>query len=292
MGEGIGEVITFRTLNMPCRNWLNPKINLPVEVTGDPTYNTLMQFLDLPDSSKFEQIHGVRAEHRQQWFLGTSHRLLEKNWSSASQCSTLPHYKYILGTTSDGEQYHYEGFAVVEENTVENPLADGGASKQKFQGTAPANVRDKIHCANAAMDFTNMDSCRISAGVACVSSGLDNFWAETRSAENILVCGSHGEVGNDPAIEATTTNMFRFSETGGGPFHAGFGQQKRNVWSMIALTATDQLRQRVAFALSQILVVTPNQVSRIASNMHIHFLTEMHAPYNCLRIYFRLIIQN
>ena len=38
-------------------------------------------------------------------------------------------------------------------------------------------------------------------------------------------------------------------------------RQKKNVWSMIALSASDQLRQKTAWALSQILVVTPDQVS-------------------------------
>ena len=240
-----------------------------------------MQFLDLPDISKFEQIHGVRAEHRQMWFVGASHRLLESNWDNP-QCSALAHdYMYILGTNSAGEQFHYEGYAVLEENTVENPLADGGASNLLFAGTVKPNTLEKLSCTNAAMDFTNIDSCRISAGVTCVSTALDHYWVESKSTENVLVCGSRGEAGNDPAIEATSTNMFRFFETGGGPFAGGLGQQKRNVWSMVALTATDQLRQRVAWALSQILVVTPNQVSRRASNIHIHFLTEMHTPYNC-----------
>ena len=42
--------------------------------------------------------------------------------------------------------------------------------------------------------------------------------------------------------------------------------QKKDVWSMIALESSDQLRQRMAWALSQILVVTPNQVR--ANNEH------------------------
>lgn len=37
--------------------------------------------------------------------------------------------------------------------------------------------------------------------------------------------------------------------------------QKKNIWSMVALESEDQLRQRMAWALSQILVVAPNQVS-------------------------------
>ena len=40
---------------------------------------------------------------------------------------------------------------------------------------------------------------------------------------------------------------------------------------MIFLTADDQLRQRVAFALSQILVVTPNQVDNDDRESEIYF---------------------
>ena len=39
--------------------------------------------------------------------------------------------------------------------------------------------------------------------------------------------------------------------------------QKKDIWSMIALENDDQLRQRMAWALSQILVVTPNQVCNV-----------------------------
>jgi uncharacterized protein (DUF1800 family) len=38
--------------------------------------------------------------------------------------------------------------------------------------------------------------------------------------------------------------------------------QRRNVWAMIALDGNDQLRQRMAWALSQLIVVTPLQISR------------------------------
>lgn len=40
---------------------------------------------------------------------------------------------------------------------------------------------------------------------------------------------------------------------------------------MIFLTANDQLRQRMAFALSQILVVTPNQVDNDERETEIYF---------------------
>ena len=39
------------------------------------------------------------------------------------------------------------------------------------------------------------------------------------------------------------------------------GKQKSHVWMMVVLQGSDQLRQRVAWALSQILVITPEQIN-------------------------------
>ena len=115
MGEGTRERISYKSVSGPCISIKNPKIYLPVEVTGDPAYNTNMQFLDLPDISKFERIHGTRAELNSLRFLGASHRLMESNWGEP-QCSAFTHYMYMIGTNSAGEQFHYEGNAVLEEN--------------------------------------------------------------------------------------------------------------------------------------------------------------------------------
>jgi len=52
----------------------------------------------------------------------------------------------------------------------------------------------------------------------------------------------------------------------------GLRNQKKNLWNSVALWSNDQLRQRMAWALSQILVVTPNQIN----NMDI---TEAYANY-------------
>ena len=68
-----------------------------------------------------------------------------------------------------------------------------------------------------------------------------------------MVCGSPGEVANDPL----KTNTFVY------PYSTNLDitpRQKKDVWNMIALNEEDQLRQRMAWALSQILVVTPKQV--------------------------------
>jgi hypothetical protein len=48
--------------------------------------------------------------------------------------------------------------------------------------------------------------------------------------------------------------------------------QKKNLWNTVALWAEDQLRQRMAWALSQILVITPNQINNKEA-------TEIYANY-------------
>jgi len=80
-----------------------------------------------------------------------------------------------------------------------------------------------------------------------------------------VVCGSINEVANDPALHGSSleggfdakTKLNRTS---------GFWEmedQRVTIWSEIALKAKDQLRQRVAWILSQLLVISPGSLSRI-----------------------------
>ena len=91
-----------------------------------------------------------------------------------------------------------------------------------------------------------------------------------------IVCGSPYEVATKPNLGI------------GGPSQGGFDiatktnttipligtlqSQKETVWLGIALKGEDQLRQRIAWALSQILVVSPDSVGQL-------FNTESHLTY-------------
>jgi hypothetical protein len=259
MGEGINENVYFNQNQGSTKLMKNPKIYLPPQVLFDHTAH--IRHISLPSLDKFEKIDGVAADQRYKWYVGASYRMLESKQDS--ECATFiteankPDYRNIVGTLDGStDQFHYAGYADVAENSVGSPLADGGASKLPH-----AELPGRIYCTNAAMDFTNIDSCRLADGVACVTQA---FGKNTRDApvttEGVVICGSNGEAGNDPNIPASKTNRFKFFETASSVFNNGFGRQKENVWSMVALEAPDQLRQRVAWALSQILVVTPNQI--------------------------------
>jgi hypothetical protein len=78
----------------------------------------------------------------------------------------------------------------------------------------------------------------------------------------VMVCGSPFEVANDLSLGGSPdrgafdsfVNKYVTTDT------ADFAKQKRIIWTTVALTSSDQLRQRVAWALSQIIVVKPEAI--------------------------------
>jgi hypothetical protein len=81
-------------------------------------------------------------------------------------------------------------------------------------------------------------------------------------SNGVIVCGSPFEVANDPflggsqgrgAFDSLNSNL-QFTD------NEDFLRQKRIVWTEAVLNGEDQLRQRVAWALSQILVISPNAI--------------------------------
>ena len=69
-----------------------------------------------------------------------------------------------------------------------------------------------------------------------------------------LVCGSPFEVANDPTLG------YQFDVTTGQDTVWNLDHQREYVWTMVGLQAKDQLRQRVAWALSQLLVVVRDAI--------------------------------
>jgi hypothetical protein len=84
-----------------------------------------------------------------------------------------------------------------------------------------------------------------------------------------LVCGSPGEVANDPVNGALYDMENPEEDT---TYDDYMHQQKTKVWTMIALNSADQLRQRMAWALSQIVTV-------VEGNIDAHDLTEIYLSY-------------
>jgi len=77
-----------------------------------------------------------------------------------------------------------------------------------------------------------------------------HFGAETDIiGGNTMVCGSPNEAANDPSLGQV------FEVTTGRDTEWNLWRQREYTWMQVGLTAPDQLRQRVAWALSQLLVI-------------------------------------
>ena len=92
------------------------------------------------------------------------------------------------------------------------------------------------------------------------------------SPEPFEACGSPGEVLNQPQLGHRFTAQLTGTESGQEELFASYepSNGKRMVHTMIALYAEDQLRQRVAWALSQIFVIGESGLSdhtEVASKM-------------------------
>lgn len=144
----------------------------------------------------------------------------------------------------------------LRDNRLEKPLLDGG--KSAVEETANAlEDRMKVHCANAPRTFLNEDDC-VFSNDACSSR-------EEKASDSgaTVVCGSPYEVATIPDPDTGSPflgsfNLYtQFNNTGFNAFNV---RQKESVWLDIALHGKDQLRQRMAWALSQILVVSPDSV--------------------------------
>jgi hypothetical protein len=99
------------------------------------------------------------------------------------------------------------------------------------------------------------------------ANACSSEYDKVKDGDAVVVCGSPGEVGNGDSKQ----NVFRFNGVGyiKAKSIEDLERQKSNVWSMIALESSDQLRQRTAWALSQILAISPNQVSNTCNHVNI-----------------------
>ena len=64
-----------------------------------------------------------------------------------------------------------------------------------------------------------------------------------------LVCGSEGEIAPDPTLDDYFDVQQNYLNSVARP--TDYGEQKKNVWTLVALKSKDQLRQRMAWALYQ-----------------------------------------
>jgi len=173
----------------------------------------------------------------------------------------------IFAKTEAGEWLMYTPRLEMRDNTLEVPLVDGGSA-------ALTEGRTRV-CANVARTLFNEAHCIPSAAACAVGSFDDTTTAATTGANNtnstpvIMVCGSPGEVSNDiqagdhwldvasvPPDEKATRLGLPADTTNSRDFE----RQREFVWADAVLSANDQLRQRVAWALFQIFAIAKTSI--------------------------------
>lgn len=151
----------------------------------------------------------------------------------------------IFAQTSAGEWLIYEPRVLIRENTIDNPISDGGLSFLETGKTA--------YCSTAPRTFLNEAGCRY-AESAC---NQDN---EAVSG-GAVVCGSRGEVSNDPALGdnwldissiSDSTRAAEFGLPRDATATSDLARQREFIWSEIALKAPDQLVRHHFFSLAEI----------------------------------------
>lgn len=161
-------------------------------------HGSLLQFIDLPSQSNFEHIPPKQvANDGSGWLIMEMWSLKQENGLYATvpnQCNSFQNnYQYIVGTHPNGERMLFSGLALPLQNTIEQPLSDGGLS----------NFNDGARlCSNAAKNFLNIESCALSSGEACQSSayGIHQWDWRPKLKTNVVLCGSESEVIADAGI--------------------------------------------------------------------------------------------
>jgi len=171
-----------------------------------------------------------------------------------------------------GQVYLHDPRFVILENTPHNPLPDGGgeiamnlqASLNRSDYLAHGDKYWGPKCSSAPRSFLNEESCFLSSSPH-----------ECSQDDSGVVCGSPNEVANIPELGGTI-KMGAFIS----PIHVdqkdSLRDQRGIVWANMVLNDNNgQLRQKIAWALSELLVISSEQIGgskeKFASEIWLHY---------------------
>jgi len=163
----------------------NPRVNLPLGIYS--AWNSI-RVVDLPVRSQFGSIAPIlSSSYHVEHLFGEALYLKTAVWNH--QCTHLENdgrYFGILGNIAGGGQAYYAGNIELHENTLDNPMSDGGAA-------LTTSVRPI--CPVPSRSFLNVrDSCFLSTDANACSS----TYSKDRNGDAVLICGSPGETANNP----------------------------------------------------------------------------------------------
>ena len=150
--------------------------------------------------------------------------------------------KPFFARLHDGSLYMHDPYLMLKDNTPDNPLVEGGQ-----WGSVPG-----VLCPSAPRNLMFEDDCVLSNSEDCCSASGD-------SGPGSVVCPSPGEEANDPEGD-NLFDMTHNREADGTGVRTDFEWQRFSLWMMVGLSANDQFRQRVAWALYNIIPLEANLI--------------------------------
>lgn len=276
----------------------NPRVQF-----GEAHAATLENLVVLPND-RYEE---VTSQH---FFEGNTEVLqLTENIVNGTSCTELnkelvgftdPPKVTIARTTKNGEiRYwiHSPTFNFLS-NELDSPLADGGKEAVDRTRNPPLDLDPlmrralKTKCSNVPRTFLNEDSCKLADRDACPYDETADI--DDTAGGKVLVCGSPGEAASRHDIDSGTHGRGGFAvaiSLAKKKNKINLREQRLNVWAEIALHSKDQLRQKMAYALSQILVIGEDIGSDDATENFLNYYdvyvsTMQYKELLCWRCYF------
>lgn len=233
-------IFKVRTVENKCRSLVPDDLVIQFAAGFEPTAQALTGTLPSLDNASWQKTSEFVPQYL---FTGS----IDISFCSALPAHTIDGPGYFVKTAA-GEWLIHHPQVQLDDNTATNPLSDGGVSSWQASETG--------YCSNVRRTFLNEDNCKMATVTACVA-GSDNI---TNAATGVVVCGSPGEVANDPSLgdfwlDVSSISGFRSSKIGlprDTTQSKSYARQREFIWSEVVLTADDQIRQRVAWALFQI----------------------------------------
>jgi len=228
----------------------------PTTFTNMETHNTLQRLLIDAEGSVLKDITFTSQDNAtcdvQDTVPSSKKRILVQ---AESMCWELAHPDYnevydmtFWMTENEVKLYHYGNFAV-------NNSAFLDLSDNLTQWETKKHMYHLLGRLENSVSFRDLPS---NLQLESVQNEFEVGGVNQMNA--IVICGSPGEIKNDHKLIETRYNMqLDAKDTDFNIWE--LEKQRQVVWTSIVLSSSDQLRQRMAWALSQIFAISPEQMN-------------------------------
>jgi hypothetical protein len=118
----------------------NPRLYLPQSIIDQ--YNTTIKTLQLPDRQFFQDVAPEKHVYYEQPQFYVGGGIRSKVNITDPKCQKMTGTENLIGVFPNNDQWYYDARIVLDQNTMEKPIADGGGLLGTF-------------CSNVAKNFKN-----------------------------------------------------------------------------------------------------------------------------------------